>query len=100
MSTLAQRANTRMFVNQRAAAEIRSSVGDSLCDGNALINRATEAIIAVVTTPVTVKPKSLLRLCLPVRCEMTVGISNAITIAGISQRGPMVRLSGTANSKP
>src|SRR5438552_13705841 len=89
-----------MFLNQREAAEIKSSVGDSLCAGNALINRTTEAIIAAVTTPVTVKPKSLLRLCLPVRCEMTVGMSNAITIAGNSQRGPTVRLAGNAKYNP
>jgi VWFA-related protein len=76
------------------------SVGDSLCDGNALINRATEAIIPAVTTPVTVKPKSLLRLCLPVRCEITVGISNAMIAPGNSQRGPTVRLAGNAKYNP
>ena len=87
-------------MNQREAAETKSSVGDSLCDGSALINRATEAIIAAVTTAVTAKRISLLRLCLPVRCEITGGISNAMTIPGNNQRGPTVRVAGNAKYSP
>jgi len=95
-----QRAKTRILVAQRATAETNMAVGGSLCAGKAAINNSKASSSPVVRTPVMTTPRRAFRRCWPLRWVKTVGISNARTREGKSQRGPTVRASGRAVYSP